>query len=275
MSQPRSGSLPADFENTVASIIREVGVATLTKKILRQRLQAKYGMDFASHDDKLTETLHKLMQTSEFQKELLKAKSNKKSSGNASKSAPAKSKRGSGTDKAQKKEKRARHEKKPDNYPKAALSAYIMFGNDQRAKILKENPSLKITEVSKKIGDLWKNASQTTKEQYSKRAESEKKRFEKEMTAYTAKGGEIYKRRSKKEKRSRKDPNAPKRALSGYIFFAQDFRSKHSNMNITEQMSKAGEAWRAMNDSEKAPYEQKAAKDKQRYEKECRSFGKH
>lgn len=154
MSQPRSGSLPADFEKTVASIIREVGVATLTKKILRQRLQAKYGMDFTSHDDKLTETLHKLMQTSEFQKELLKAKSSKKSSGSASKSAPAKAKRGSDTGKAPKKEKRAHHEKKPDNYPKAALSAYIMFGNDQRAKILKENPSLKITEVSKKIGDL-------------------------------------------------------------------------------------------------------------------------
>ena len=97
---------------------------------------------------------------------------------------------------------------------------------------------------------------------------SEKKRFEREMAAYTAKGGEIYKRRSKKEKRARKDPNAPKRALSAYMFFAQDFRSKHSDMSITEQMSKAGEAWRAMSDSEKAPYEQKAAKDKQRYEKE-------
>lgn len=59
------------------------------------------------------------------------------------------------------------------------------------------------------------------------------------------------------------------------MFFAQDFRSKHGNLSITEQMSKAGEAWRAMSDSEKAPYEQKAAKDKQRYEKERGPSDKH
>uniref|UniRef100_A0A0A9YRG4 Non-histone chromosomal protein 6 n=1 Tax=Lygus hesperus TaxID=30085 RepID=A0A0A9YRG4_LYGHE len=108
------------------------------------------------------------MQTPEFKKELIKAKNQKGKSASLS-SAAASSTSKSRSSKRDRSDdtssgntnnlsKRSRQEKKPDNYPKAALSAYILFGNDQRGKITKQYPTLKITEVSKKIGEMWKNS---------------------------------------------------------------------------------------------------------------------
>ena len=72
------------------------------------------------------------------------------------------------------------------------------------------------------------------------------------------------------------DPNAPKRGLSAYMFYAQDHREqvKRDNPDITfGQIGKVlGEQWKAMSDKEKVPYEAKAARDKQRYEQEKASY---
>jgi hypothetical protein len=75
---------------------------------------------------------------------------------------------------------------------------------------------------------------------------------------------------AKKEKKV-KDPNAPKRNLSAYFFFMGDQRSKvvakNPDMKVTEIGKELGVMWRAMSDSEKAPYQKKADADKARYEK--------
>ncbi|BCS22451.1 high-mobility group nucleosome-binding protein [Aspergillus puulaauensis] len=76
--------------------------------------------------------------------------------------------------------------------------------------------------------------------------------------------------------RKKKDPNAPKRGLSAYMFFANDNRDKvrEENPGITfGQVGKMlGEKWKALSDKDRKPYEDKAATDKKRYEDEKAAY---
>lgn len=76
----------------------------------------------------------------------------------------------------------------------------------------------------------------------------------------------------KRTTRRKKDPNAPKRALSAYMFFANENRDivRAENPGITfGQVGRIlGEKWKALSDEEKQPYEAKAEADKKRYESE-------
>lgn len=72
------------------------------------------------------------------------------------------------------------------------------------------------------------------------------------------------------------DPNAPKRGLSAYMFFANEQREnvREENPGITfGQVGKLlGERWKALNEKQRAPYEAKAAADKKRYEDEKQAY---
>ena len=54
------------------------------------------------------------------------------------------------------KERKTKKRKKDPNAPKKALSAYILWLNEARESIKKENPGISIIELSKKAGVLWK-----------------------------------------------------------------------------------------------------------------------
>ncbi|KAG0649934.1 Non-histone chromosomal 6 [Hyphodiscus hymeniophilus] len=79
-----------------------------------------------------------------------------------------------------------------------------------------------------------------------------------------------------KGEKKKKDPNAPKRGLSAYMFFANEQREnvRDENPGITfGQVGKVlGERWKALNEKQRAPYEAKAAQDKKRYEDEKASY---
>ncbi|KAL1892687.1 Non-histone chromosomal protein 6 [Ceratocystis pirilliformis] len=85
------------------------------------------------------------------------------------------------------------------------------------------------------------------------------------------------KRGTKVEKtRRKKDPNAPKRGLSAYMFFANEQRDnvREENPGISfGQVGKLlGERWKALNEKQRIPYESKAAADKKRYEDEKQAY---
>ncbi|CAL5872502.1 uncharacterized protein PFLUO_LOCUS6766 [Penicillium psychrofluorescens] len=79
-----------------------------------------------------------------------------------------------------------------------------------------------------------------------------------------------------KVQRRKKDPNAPKRALSAYMFFANDNRDKvrEENPGITfGQVGKSlGDRWKALTETERKPYDAKAATDRKRYEEEKKAY---
>ncbi|KAI7869315.1 high mobility group box domain-containing protein [Spinellus fusiger] len=75
-----------------------------------------------------------------------------------------------------------------------------------------------------------------------------------------------------KKRRTKKDPAAPKRGLSAYMFFSQDQRQVVKEENPEAgfgQIGKIlGDKWKKMSDAEKKPYIEKAEIDKKRYESE-------
>ena len=73
-----------------------------------------------------------------------------------------------------------------------------------------------------------------------------------------------------------KDPNAPKKGMSAFMMFSNEHRNniKAANPEATfgEIGRKVGEAWKALNDKQKAVYTKKAEEDKQRYESEFQTY---
>ncbi|KAI1770830.1 Non-histone chromosomal protein 6 [Hypoxylon cercidicola] len=84
------------------------------------------------------------------------------------------------------------------------------------------------------------------------------------------KAGKVEKRKTKK------DPNAPKRGLSAYMFFAneqrENVRDENPGISFGQVGKILGERWKALNDKQRAPYEAKAAADKKRYEDEKQAY---
>ncbi|GBE62500.1 high mobility group protein [Babesia ovata] len=84
----------------------------------------------------------------------------------------------------------------------------------------------------------------------------------------------------KKGKRAKKDPNAPKRALSSYMFFAKEKRAEIISKNPAMAKDVAavgkliGSAWNALGEADKAPYEKLAAEDRARYDREKTEYAK-
>jgi len=82
-------------------------------------------------------------------------------------------------------------------------------------------------------------------------------------------------KRATKEKKT-KDPNAPKRPLSAYMFYSKDVRedTKSENPDATfgELGKILGSKWSGLSEEEKAPYHDQAAKDKERYTEEQAAY---
>jgi len=83
-------------------------------------------------------------------------------------------------------------------------------------------------------------------------------------------------RTEKKKKRTKKDPNAPKRGLSAYMFFAneqrENVRAENPGIAFGQVGKVLGERWKALSDKQRGPYEAKAAADKKRYEEEKAAY---
>ncbi|KAL6706586.1 Non-histone chromosomal protein 6 [Coniothyrium glycines] len=76
--------------------------------------------------------------------------------------------------------------------------------------------------------------------------------------------------------KKKKDPNAPKRGLSAYMFFANEQREKvredNPGIKFGEVGKVLGEKWKGLSEKQRQPYEAKAATDKKRYEEEKAAY---
>ncbi|KAG6901932.1 hypothetical protein C0995_006454, partial [Termitomyces sp. Mi166 len=76
--------------------------------------------------------------------------------------------------------------------------------------------------------------------------------------------------------KGKRDPKAPKRALSAYMFFSQDWRERIKAENPDAGFGEVGKLlgakWKELDDEEKKPYLEQAAKDKTRAEEEKAAY---
>jgi len=80
----------------------------------------------------------------------------------------------------------------------------------------------------------------------------------------------------KAPRKSKKDPKAPKRALSAYMFFSQDWRERIKTENPDAGFGEVGKLlgakWKELEEEDKKPYVEQAAKDKTRAEEEKSAY---
>jgi len=72
--------------------------------------------------------------------------------------------------------------------------------------------------------------------------------------------------------KAKKNPNAPKRPLSAYMFFSQDWRERIKAENPDAGFGEIGKLlgakWKEMDEEDKKPYNEQAAADKLRADRE-------
>ncbi|XP_061733291.1 high mobility group protein B1b isoform X1 [Nerophis ophidion] len=174
--------------------------------------------------------------------------------------------------------------------PRGKMSSYAYFVQTCREEHKKKHPeaSVNFAEFSKKCSERWKTMSPKEKGKFEDMAKQDKVRYEAEMKNYIPPKGQKMKRF--------KDPNAPKRpplsllgsrgvlelsqlhsdGRSAFFLFCGDFRPKVKGetpgLSIGDTAKKLGEMWNGSSMEEKQPYEKKAAKLKEKYDKDIVAY---
>jgi len=154
--------------------------------------------------------------------------------------------------------------------PRGKTSSYAYFVQTCREEHKKKHPGTPVnfSEFSKKCSERWKTMSAKEKVKFEDLAKTDKVRYDEEMRSYIPPKGTKGKRK--------KDPNAPKRPPSAFFVFCSDHRPKikgeHPGISIGDIAKKLGELWSKQGPKDKAPYEAKAAKLKEKYEKDVAAY---
>ncbi|KAG7464280.1 high mobility group protein B1-like [Solea senegalensis] len=154
--------------------------------------------------------------------------------------------------------------------PRGKMSSYAYFVQTCREEHKKKHPeaSVNFSEFSKRCSERWKTMSQKEKCKFEDMAKLDKVRYEREMKTYIPPKGQ--------KKKRFKDPNAPKRPPSAFFLFCADFRpkvkSEHPGLSIGDTAKKLGEMWNGTAAEDKQPYERKAAKLKEKYDKDIVAY---
>merc|ERR550519_257383 len=132
---------------------------------------------------------------------------------------------------------------------------------------------------------MWKSVSDGDKASYIAKADKAKAKYAVAMAKYKKTSSFTKHQATVKEwkmkqakKKFKKDPNAPKRSLSAYMIFVNDTRPQYVKDNpdlaVTEVLSGLGKMWADVSSSDKAGYEKRAAKLKEKYSKELAKYQK-
>ena len=83
-----------------------------------------------------------------------------------------------------KKDKKTKKAKKDPNAPKRAMSSFMFYYNEVRGHVSSQNPSMKLTDVSKEIGRRWKEMDSSEKLKYETLAADDKERYKREKSDF-------------------------------------------------------------------------------------------
>jgi len=156
-----------------------------------------------------------------------------------------------------------------DGKPRGRMSSYAFFVQTCREEHKKKHPGEQVVfaEFSRKCSEKWKAMVAKEKKRFEDMADKDKQRYDLEMKSYEPESGAKGAKGGKRKKT--KDPNAPKRALSGFFFFCGEERGKvkaaHPSYGVGDIAKELGKKWEVC--PNKPKYEAMAVKDKARYEK--------
>ena len=170
---------------------------------------------------------------------------------------------------------------------RAPLSGFYHFSSVGRPKIKGANPDWSDIEISKELSRRWHALDDITKNMFEEVAAQNNNQSEIEEARSWLKEstggvmptpGRIVQQQyhgNFRQKRAKKDPNAPKRSLCAFMFFSNDERQNVMSQNPNFGMGHRGEIvkelgrrWGVLSNEEKAKYHEMANADKERYERE-------
>ena len=114
------------------------------------------------------------------------------------------------------------------------LFTQFLYAKAMRSKVAESNPDASFGDITKIVAKDFKNLSPEERAVWDDRAAKDKVRFTEAMANYSGPEDESDDGGGKKKKRA-KDPNAPKRPMSSYMFFSTKNRErvKKENPGIT------------------------------------------
>jgi len=122
----------------------------------------------------------------------------------------------------------SKYKKAPDA-PRRFKSAFIFFSTDKhkeiRAKLGKKGATEKTTNVAKMVSEAWKALSPDERQVWEEKARRDKARYEVEKTLYNGPW------KVPANKKTPKDPNAPKRPMSAFLSFSNSKRAAVKRQN--------------------------------------------
>ncbi|KAG9448404.1 hypothetical protein H6P81_014532 [Aristolochia fimbriata] len=196
--------------------------------------------------------------------------------------------------------------------PKHPISAFFLFSNERRAALLAENKNL--LEVSKILGEEWKNMDEHMRAPYEENARKQKEEFLRQMEIYKQKKEEeaaisqkeeeelmkIHKQEAlqllkkkekteniikktkelkKKHKLGKKvDPNRPKKPATSFLLFSKETREQlvqeRPGINNYTLRALVSVKWKELSEDEKESWNKKASKAMEAYRREMEEYNK-
>lgn len=177
---------------------------------------------------------------------------------------------------------------KDSNAPKRSASAYFLFCAAKRPEVVASVGSVLAKDVAPVFGKLWSEATEGEKQPYIRKADEGKARYAREMELYkqTPEYAEFQKQNKanklihkyavqlgitkKSHKSFPRDPNAPKKATTAYMLFADSIRPglmrQHAGSPMSVVGKLIGERWASADSATKQKFEHMAVHEKTRYE---------
>lgn len=166
--------------------------------------------------------------------------------------------------------------KKAPDAPKRFKSAFIIFSAEKHKEIkedlLKQGRSEKTTDIAKLVSESWRELNPEQKEVWEKKARKDKARYEVEKAMYKGPW------KVPANKRTPKDPSAPKRPMSAFLAFSNKRRAalkrQHpdaTNADLSKMLSKT---WKEAPDELRRKYMDEEAELRETYKVEMAKWRK-
>lgn len=147
----------------------------------------------------------------------------------------------------------------PDR-PKRPTSAWILFLSHFRKKESEKAESIrrKGVDVMRGAAAEWSVMTPEMKRPFEEPAQKAKQAYDVQYKEYVDSG---------KKDAWKRDPERPKKPLTGYMRFLQTFRTNNPTLKLTEAAKAGANAWKALSDPQKAPYMKAYTTDKAEFDK--------
>lgn len=165
---------------------------------------------------------------------------------------------------------------------KKAKGPFIQFSEEKRLEIINSNPGIRLSEVSKIAGRMWKSLSEEEKKVYQEKFEKEKEELKKEQEVILKsltpeqkqqiedeKQERRKKRKDRKLKALRKSLGRPRPVgTNPFLLYVKSQMLDRGEANMQMYIQGASDFWKKMPEEDKQPYVDEARMNSRKYREE-------